>query len=125
MIARVRPGALSGRVPAIVSKSAAHRAMMLAALSDRATLITPEAHSEDIDATRGCLAALGASHELAPGGVLVLPGALAPTGEADCHESGSTLRFLIPVAAALGSRRAFWPGQAAAAAPGPADGCPH
>ncbi len=107
MIARVHPGALRGRVPAIISKSAAHRALMLAALADRPTLLTPEAHSEDIDATLGCLAALGASHEGVPGGMLVLPGVKTLSGEADCHESGSTLRFLIPLVAALRSPTRF------------------
>ncbi len=102
MIARVRPGALSGRVEAIVSKSAAHRALMLSALSDGPTHISPEAHSDDIDATLSCLPALGASHETVPGGFLIKPGAFPPCGAADCRESGSTLRFLIPLAAALG-----------------------
>lgn len=113
MIARVWPGALAGRVPAIVSKSAAHRALILAALADGPTLLIPEAHSDDIDATLGCLRALGASYECVeagkgvPGGILVRPGACAPGGEADCRESGSTLRFLIPVAAALGAAVRF------------------
>ncbi len=108
MIARVHPGALGGRIPAIVSKSAAHRALLLAALSDRPTLITPEAHSEDIDATLGCLPALGASWERAKGGCLVTPGACTPADTADCHESGSTLRFLIPLMTALGSGARFF-----------------
>jgi len=107
MIVRVHPGALSGRVPAIVSKSAAHRALLLAAVSDGPTRVSPEAHSEDIDATLGCLASLGACWEKAPGGMLVTPGARAPSGAADCFESGSTLRFLIPLAAALGAATRF------------------
>ena len=107
MIARVQPGTLRGRVPAIVSKSAAHRVMMLAALADRPTLLAPEAHSEDIDATLRCLATLGASQEAVPGGILILPGAKTPSGVADCHESGSTLRFMIPLAAALGAPTRF------------------
>jgi 3-phosphoshikimate 1-carboxyvinyltransferase len=107
MIARVFPGALAGRVPAIVSKSAAHRALMLAALSGAPTLISPEAHSEDIDATLRCLAALGASCENRADGFLVKPGTRAPGGEADCGESGSTLRFLIPLVAALGNPTRF------------------
>ena len=107
MIARVRPGALSGRVEAIVSKSAAHRALMLSALSDSPTHISPEAHSDDIDATLSCLSALGASYETIPGGFLIKPGAFPPCGAADCRESGSTLRFLIPLAAALGEPTRF------------------
>ena len=107
MIARVWPGALKGRIPAIVSKSAAHRALMLASLADAPTMLTPEAHSEDIDATLRCLSVLGAAFETAPGGFLVKPGTRAPGGEADCRESGSTLRFLIPLAAALGATTRF------------------
>jgi 3-phosphoshikimate 1-carboxyvinyltransferase len=107
MIVRVHPGVLSGRVPAIVSKSAAHRALLLAAVSDRPMLVMPEAHSEDIDATLSCLAALGSSWESAPGGALVKPSTCEPSGEANCVESGSTLRFLIPLATAEGAATRF------------------
>lgn len=107
MTARVWPGALTGSVPAIVSKSAAHRALMLAALSDAPTQLSPEAHSEDIDATLQCLSALGASVEITPDGFLVNPRTRVPGGEADCRESGSTLRFLIPLSAALGAKTRF------------------
>jgi len=107
MIARVRPGALSGRVEAIVSKSAAHRVLMLSALSDGPTVISPEAHSGDIDATLSCLSALGASYETVKGGILIRPGSLPPSGAADCRESGSTLRFLMPLTAALGAPTVF------------------
>ncbi len=103
MIARVWPGALSGRVPAIPSKSAAHRLMLLAALADGPTLLSPEAHSDDIDATLGCLSVLGAAHRMLPEGAEILPGRGRPGGAADCRESGSTLRFLMPLAAALGA----------------------
>jgi 3-phosphoshikimate 1-carboxyvinyltransferase len=107
MIARVRPGALSGRVEAIASKSAAHRVLMLSALSDGPTVISPDAHSGDIDATLACLPALGASCEVLNDGFLVRPGAIPPSGAADCRESGSTLRFLIPLAAAVGAPTRF------------------
>ena len=107
MIARVWPGALSGSIPAIASKSSAHRLMMLSALADEPTLVSPEAHSDDIDATLGCLSALGADYQILPGGVCIRPGRSRPGCEADCFESGSTLRFLIPLAAALGAATCF------------------
>lgn len=107
MIARVWPGALAGSVPAIASKSAAHRLLLLAALADGPTFIFPEARSQDIEATLGCLGALGASWAAQPRGIQVAPATCAPGGEADCGESGSTLRFLIPIVAALGAKTHF------------------
>jgi 3-phosphoshikimate 1-carboxyvinyltransferase len=84
----IRPGQLCGRVIPPPSKSDAHRALIAAALAGRPDLVQglPEPLSDDIRATRRCLAAL-------------LSGARA----LDCGESGTTLRLLIPIAAALGS----------------------
>ncbi len=105
MNALVTPSPLSGTVRAIPSKSEAHRALICAALSDKPTRVVCRSTSEDIDATLGCLAALGAHIERDGESYLVHPiedsqmdGALL-----DCHESGSTLRFLLPVAATMGS----------------------
>ena len=76
---------ISGTVAAIASKSAAHRLYICAALADSPTEITCQSTSRDIEATRACLAAMARGEALLP-----------------CGESGSTLRFLLPVAAALG-----------------------
>ena len=75
---------ISGQISAIASKSAAHRLMICAALAKGPTEIVCSTTSKDMEATRACLAAMQ------DGGVL------------PCGESGSTLRFLLPVAAALG-----------------------
>ena len=83
----IEPGALRGRVRAIASKSDVHRLLIAAALADGESRIEHLADSQDIQATRRCMAALKAPGEDLP----VL----------DCGESGSTLRFLIPVALAL------------------------
>jgi len=94
----VGPSRLAGRVTPPPSKSMAHRVLIGAALAGISLGelerwgITGELGG-DIQATRSCLQAL-----LAPGGE---PAVL------DCRESGSTLRFLLPVAAALGRRALF------------------
>ena len=102
MIARITPALLGGTIPAIASKSDAHRLLILAALSQGETRLRMDQRSEDIDATIGCLRALGAEIEILPDGVAVR-GIEHPNENPllDCAESGSTFRFLLPVAAAL------------------------
>ena len=94
-------GVLQGEVRAIPSKSVAHRALICAALSDgRTTLELPEG-GEDLKATVRCLRAMGAEVGRSGESIEVRP--MAGTVEKavlDCGESGSTLRFLLPVAAA-------------------------
>lgn len=108
MIATISPAPLSGRIAAIASKSDAHRLLILAALSEGETRLQMEQRSEDIDATIQCLRALGARIELLPDGVLVRGIEQIPAHSLlDCGESGSTFRFLLPVAAALGAHATF------------------
>ena len=102
---RIAPGRLSGTVEAIASKSEAHRLLICAAFADGVTDIDCNATSQDIDATASCLRALGARVTRTKKGFRVVPvDASAPARDAllDCGESGSTLRFLLPVTAALG-----------------------
>ncbi len=92
---------ISGCISAIPSKSDAHRALIAAALADKPTEISLDSVSLDIEATIGCLKALGA--DITRKGPLckVAPISSKTVGPVlDCNESGSTLRFLIPVAAA-------------------------
>jgi 3-phosphoshikimate 1-carboxyvinyltransferase len=101
------PAPLSGALPAISSKSMAHRLLILAALSSRTTDVHCSTASMDIEATAGCLRALGARVTRTQVGYRVVPvpdGARRAPGRAlvDCGESGSTLRFIVPVACALG-----------------------
>ena len=106
---RLMPGALRGRVDRVIaSKSAAHRALICAALAEGETVLEGVSFSEDMEATCRCLRAHGARLPGDERRLRVRPGPL-PAGEAalDCGESGSTLRFLLPVAAALGARAAF------------------
>lgn len=104
----IYPGTLSGTVTAIPSKSQAHRLLICAAFADRqTTLLCPETN-RDIEATAECLRALGAGITHTPEGYIVTP-IFSPSGTAklSCHDSGSTLRFLLPVAGALGVDTTF------------------
>ena len=92
-----------GRIGAIPSKSVAHRMLICAAFADRPTFLRCHATSEDIDATARCLRALGADITRTESGFHVTP-ADSPwpvDPVLDCGESGSTLRFLLPIAAYL------------------------
>ena len=89
-----------GTVAAIPSKSVAHRMLICAAFADGPTNILCPSTNNDIDATAQCLRALGAIIERTEDGFRVTP-ARAPYPAdpmLDCGESGSTLRFLLPVA---------------------------
>ena len=100
---RVYPGALAGGIEAIASKSEAHRLLICAALADGVTDIDCNTTSKDIDATAGCLRSLGAQVTRTARGFRVVPAReAAALAVLDCGESGSTLRFLLPVVAALG-----------------------
>lgn len=108
MIATIQPHPLAGTVWIPASKSVMHRNLIAAALSDRATDISCNAVNQDILATINCLSALGARIEQMPCGVHVEPLQKANQETMlDCGESGSTLRFLLPVAAALGCSCTF------------------
>ena len=84
------------------SKSMAHRALVCAALAEGASWVSSPGDSQDIRATMGCLEALGARFA-AQGGGWRVDGGDVTHGPCvlDCGESGTTLRFLIPIAAAL------------------------
>lgn len=102
------PSALSGTVSAISSKSDAHRILIASALAHAPTEVRCNVLSADIRATADCLRALGAHIEFADGKILVEP--IKPQKDfslLDCNESGSTLRFLLPLTSALGINGEF------------------
>ena len=96
-----------GTIKAIASKSDAHRLLICAALADADTYIACPTRSADIDATAGCLQALGAVVRYEQDGFFVTPinrGNLKNNRLLlDCGESGSTLRFILPICGALGA----------------------
>jgi 3-phosphoshikimate 1-carboxyvinyltransferase len=81
------------------SKSLCHRAVICAALAHGESVIRNVALSEDIEATLQGVAALGAEWQLSDGVLRVRGGGARRADLIHCGESGSTLRFLIPVAA--------------------------
>lgn len=105
----IQPGKLSGSVTAPPSKSLAHRYLICAALSSNpTTLICPDTN-RDIEATVGCLNALGATIVRTSAGYQIEPIQDIPqTAELNCCESGSTLRFLLPIVGALGVDATFF-----------------
>ena len=102
------PKKLTGSVIAIPSKSQAHRLLICAAFADApTTLICPDTN-RDIEATVDCLNALGAAIMRVESGYCVIPATKIPeTAVLNCCESGSTLRFMLPVAGALGVDTTF------------------
>ncbi|WP_312061423.1 3-phosphoshikimate 1-carboxyvinyltransferase [Anaerotignum sp.] len=95
---------LKGNIKVISSKSDAHRLLIGAALADKPTKIFLEGWSNDIEATKNCLETLGCKVILDNDGVQIAPlwDEQADDIVLDCVESGSTLRFLLPIVAALG-----------------------
>lgn len=100
-------GTLQGAVIPPPSKSQAHRLLICAALGNKPCTIACSSTNADIVATMRSLNALGASIEYNGGVFAVTPVQLCKGGTLDCSESGSTLRFLVPVAAALGADATF------------------
>ena len=99
----ITPSPLRGKLQAIPSKSQAHRLLICAAFADRETTLLCPQTNQDIEATAGCLRALGAIIDRTTQGYRVHPIRKVPkTAVLNCHESGSTLRFFLPIVAALG-----------------------
>ena len=104
----IMPGKLHGKVRAIPSKSQAHRMLICAAFADGPTFLNCPETNRDIDATAQCLSALGAQITRSPEGYGVTPIQEVPKSAVlPCQDSGSTLRFLLPVAGALGCDTTF------------------
>ena len=111
---KIFPGKLRGSVTPPPSKSLLHRALLCAALARGESVVESACGmgelSDDIRATLGCAQQLGAKTQRLKQGLMVegstdcrpLNGSVF-----DCNESGSTLRFMIPIALARGGRMCF------------------
>ncbi len=100
MLTAIGPSVGRGCIAAPPSKSAAHRLLLCAGLARGKSVIRNVADSQDVSATVDCLRALGAAvalHDDAAEVIGIDPFALAST-TLPCRESGSTLRFFVPVA---------------------------
>ena len=105
---RISPRKLSGTVTPPPSKSMAHRVILSAALSGGISRLENIALSQDIEATLRCMASMGTGVEYMDSDSFCIhglghsvPQAPGPLPHFDCGESGSTLRFLIPIALAV------------------------
>ncbi len=101
----ITPGKVSGQLLIPASKSLSHRALICAGLAEGTSSVYNLGHSQDIEATRNCLQALGAKFEDDPQKRCVYVSGCKPQDLTDpvtlnANESGSTLRFFIPIAAA-------------------------
>ncbi len=108
MHVKIKPIAPDGEILAISSKSDAHRAIICSALSNDKTNIHISNISKDIEATLNCIKSMGADYikkdnvyEISPVKEVVQNPVL------DCNESGSTLRFMLPIMSALGKGAIF------------------
>ena len=106
----IMPTKLSGAITPPPSKSQAHRLIIAAALAEGESVLSNVAFSQDIEATLGCMKALGAKAAVEDSTVTItgvggrrtpFAGCMVGAPHLDCGESGSTLRFLIPVALAV------------------------
>ena len=104
----ITPQRLHGCIEVIPSKSQAHRILICSAFSDGPARIQCDETSRDIEATAECLCALGAEILRTESGYTVFPVKQLPEQAVlNCGESGSTLRFLLPIAGALGVDTVF------------------
>jgi 3-phosphoshikimate 1-carboxyvinyltransferase len=104
----ITPTRLSGRLTVPPSKSQAHRLLIAAALAEGESRLSNLVMSQDMEATIRCLRALGAL--ISPDGTAVSgvrSGLAGELPQLDCGESGSTLRFLIPIALAVAGGGVF------------------
>ena len=100
MIAEIKKSYLSGEAYVPASKSMAHRLLICAGLSNGTSIIKKVTFSEDILATLDCLSVMGAEYKINENTVKIKGvGNIIQDGEKefDCRESGSTLRFFIPL----------------------------
>lgn len=105
---KIMPKKISGKITAPSSKSELHRLLICASLSDKKSEIKFNGICDDILATIRCLNSLGANIFFDENIITVEPVKAVPDkATLNCGESGSTLRFLLPVAAALGVKATF------------------
>lgn len=112
MKVKILPSKTSGEVSAPPSKSFAHRYLIGSVLSRGKCVIKNIADSDDISATLSCIEQLGGSVTKDGNTVTVIPTNENQIENAvfDCKESGSTLRFFIPVVLATGAKNCTFSG---------------
>lgn len=112
MNAVINPSTANGCVEAPPSKSYAHRLMICAALAEGKSTVHGISDSQDMQATTDCIRALGAECDY-DGSCMTIQGNISRYTDNTvfpCRESGSTLRFFMPIALALGEKNAVFTG---------------
>ncbi len=106
---KVYPGSPSGTINVPSSKSIGHRAIICAALSHGKSVIEELSLNDDINATLQAVQAFGAKVQRKENKIIIhgVKHIAAPKSPIDCKESGSTLRFLIPILASTGKTVVF------------------
>lgn len=115
---RIHPKNLSGTVEISPSKSYLHRAIICGALSGKPIKISPVIYSDDIIATINAMKSLGADIDIFEN--IIKINGFTPSKnivKINCLDSGSTLRFLIPLVSALGIQTTFLLGESLAKRP--------
>ena len=109
MIIEIKKGLPSGTFVAPPSKSYAHRQLICAALSHKGCCVSNIHLSDDIKATLSCLDSLGFKYEYKRNKVTFFRSNISSQDKSTflCNESGSTLRFFIPIALTLGGVNEF------------------
>ena len=101
------PSRASGSIPAPPSKTLAHRELIAACLGEGASTVDGLMFSEDVLATIDCAKALGTKVTLDGAAARIAPGAGSGSAVFPCRESGSTLRFFLPLALLRDSESVF------------------
>lgn len=97
------PSQMGGKIDSIPSKSYAHRMLLSAMLSNREVELQGVIGSKDVNATINCVQALGCDVKVLKDRYVIKPQKKEKDNIVlDCIESGSTLRFILPIALALG-----------------------
>ena len=102
------PSTIKGKIKAVPSKSFAHRIIIMASFKKGKTIVKNVGYSDDVLSTIACMQKLGANIQRKKDN-LIIYGIEKPNENAilDFNESGSTMRFLIPVVSALGTGATF------------------
>ncbi len=109
MKVKIEPSIATGEIKAPPSKSYAHRLLIASALAEGQCSVSGIINSKDMEATLNCISALGVSFNR-KNDVVSLTGGIKESDSVrkfNCNESGSTLRFFIPIALALGGTNEF------------------
>lgn len=110
MKVKIIPSKANGKVVAPPSKSMAHRMLIGAGLAEGTSVISNIDLSEDIKATLGILSAMGCDYQYRDRKIMITgigKKEIVPATELDCKESGSTLRFFVPILMACSEKEVF------------------